>query len=153
MKKTLITMGLGAGVMYLFDPEHGEQRRAQLRGKLAEMLPKTREAVHAKADHLGAATHNLTEKVDAMASEAIATALPAIDTAAEGAVNAAGGAEANGTGTNGAGNNGTGTDSAGASGGKTTNASGESGGTPDGGTTNKGTGKTNGKTDKPTAGE
>jgi hypothetical protein len=29
-------VGLGAGLMYLFDPEHGCQRRAELRGQIAD---------------------------------------------------------------------------------------------------------------------
>jgi hypothetical protein len=35
MKKTLFCMGVGAGLMYLLDPELGEVRRSLLRDRLS----------------------------------------------------------------------------------------------------------------------
>jgi hypothetical protein len=72
MKKTLVLMGLGAGFMYLLDPEQGERRRAQLREQLAGVLPKTSGAIQSKAD-------NLTTKVDSLAAETISTVGPGSD--------------------------------------------------------------------------
>jgi hypothetical protein len=37
MGSMLLMVGVGAGLMYLFDPEKGDQRRAQLRDKVTEL--------------------------------------------------------------------------------------------------------------------
>jgi gas vesicle protein len=66
MKKTLISIGIGAGVMYLMDPEHGEERRTRLCNKLSAMLPKTREALHTKVDAI-------STKADSLAADAVTT--------------------------------------------------------------------------------
>lgn len=71
MKKTLISIGLGAGMMYLLDPEHGEERRTNLVNKLRGVAPKTSEAVQAKAEALGASMHDVTARADEKAADAI----------------------------------------------------------------------------------
>lgn len=74
MKRTLFTLGLGASLMYFFDPQEGPLRRELLREKFESLLPKTNEALHEKADEISAKAHSLTEKADEAAAEAIATA-------------------------------------------------------------------------------
>ena len=92
MKKTLVLMGIGAGIMYLLDPDHGEARRAQLREQLGGMLPKTSDAVHAKADALAAKADDLTARVDDLAAEKISTVGPRVDDpSSNGAPDGAGG--------------------------------------------------------------
>ena len=80
MKRTLFTIGLGASLMYFFDPKEGAARREQLRDKFESLLPQTKEALHEKADAISAKAHALTEKADGAAADAIASAkLPAIE--------------------------------------------------------------------------
>lgn len=74
MKKTLFTLGLGAAAMYLLDPELGEIRRSMLKDKLSGRLPKTTDAVVAKADALVAKVDEVAVKADEAAADAIATA-------------------------------------------------------------------------------
>ena len=76
MKRTLATIGLGAGLMYLLDPEHGEERRAQLREKFQGLLPKTSGAVSEKVEAIGMKAIDLTSRADDKAAEAIATTVP-----------------------------------------------------------------------------
>ena len=76
MKRTLFTIGLGAGLMYLLDPEHGEERRAQLRDKFQGFLPRTSGAVSDKVEAIGMKAIDLTARVDDKAAEAITTTLP-----------------------------------------------------------------------------
>lgn len=92
MKKTLFTIGLGAGLMYLFDPQHGNERRTQLIDKLQGVLPKTAEAVSSKVSALGTKATDLTTRADDMAAEAVTTLPPQLD---------AGDADANDTAANG----------------------------------------------------
>jgi hypothetical protein len=80
MKKALICAGLGAGVMYLLDPEHGSERRAQLRDKVQGLLPRTSDAITDKAQSIGMQAIDLTARADEKAAEVITTAgLPAVD--------------------------------------------------------------------------
>ena len=62
--KTLITLGLGALAMYLFDPQQGPKRRAMLRDKAKELGNRApgaaeetqralRESTPESAQHLG----------------------------------------------------------------------------------------------------
>ena len=74
MKRAIICVGLGAGLMYLFDPQQGSDRRSSLRDLLRGKLPQTSEAVHAKADQLAAKADDLTAKVDEVAADVIAHA-------------------------------------------------------------------------------
>ena len=71
MKKTLLSIGIGAGIMYLLDPELGEVRRSILRDRLRGIAPKTSAAVHDKAEALTATAQGLTAKADERAAEAI----------------------------------------------------------------------------------
>ena len=79
MIKTLISMALGAGSMYLLDRERGSERRWQVMGKLSGTLRKTSEAVHAKADKVEVVAKDLTAKVDEKAAEVIANVGPQVD--------------------------------------------------------------------------
>lgn len=80
MKKVLAFMGLGAGLMYLFDPELGEIRRSMLQDKLSGRLPNTVDAVHAKAEEVHAKVGEIAHKADEAAADVIANAsLPSAD--------------------------------------------------------------------------
>lgn len=84
MKKTLLSIGIGAGLMYLLDPELGEIRRSMLKDKMSGRLPKTTDAVVAKADALVAKVDEVAVKADEAAADAIATAhLPAVGSSDE----------------------------------------------------------------------
>ncbi|HEX8235470.1 MAG TPA: hypothetical protein VF600_05900 [Abditibacteriaceae bacterium] len=79
MKKTLFSIGIGAGLMYLFDPELGEIRRSMLRDRLSGLsgrMPKTSEALHDKAEALAAQADDLTTRVDEAAAEVITNVVP-----------------------------------------------------------------------------
>ena len=71
MKKTLLSIGIGAGIMYLLDPELGPVRRSMLADKLRGVAPRTSDAVAHKAEALSAKAHDLSEQADARAAEAI----------------------------------------------------------------------------------
>ena len=71
MKRSLICMGIGAGLMYLFDPELGEMRRSMLQDKFQGAMPQTQDALASKAADLGAKATELTEKADSAAAETI----------------------------------------------------------------------------------
>lgn len=71
MKKTLLSIGLGAGIMYLWDPEHGEERRANLLATLRGVAPKTTGAVQSKAEALTASVQDVTARADEKAADAI----------------------------------------------------------------------------------
>ena len=45
-------LGVGAALMYLFDPDRGNQRRALIRDKAVKYNRETREAIEAKAKDL-----------------------------------------------------------------------------------------------------
>lgn len=82
MKKTLFSLTIGAGLMYLFDPELGEIRRSMLRDRLAGFsgkMPKTSEAIHEKAEALTAQAESLAERVDEKAAEVIENVGPQSD--------------------------------------------------------------------------
>ena len=79
MKKTLLTMGIGAGLMYLFDPKHGGDRRANLLDKIQGTLPKTAEAVTSKVNALGSKATDLKAHADDIAAEAVATIPPQLE--------------------------------------------------------------------------
>ena len=64
MKKSIFWMGIGAGLMYFFDPELGWVRRGLLMDRLRGRLPRTNEAISSKATEL-------TETVDSVAAETI----------------------------------------------------------------------------------
>lgn len=82
MKKTLFSLGIGAGLMYLFDPELGEIRRSMLRDRLSEWsgrMPKTSEAIHEKAEAITATAEDLATRVDETVAEAIDNVGPQAD--------------------------------------------------------------------------
>jgi gas vesicle protein len=79
MKKALFCAGIGAGAMYLLDPENGEQRRAELRDLLRGRLPKTRDAIHEKTDAIAAKAEQLTAQADEAAADAITNVGPKTD--------------------------------------------------------------------------
>ena len=84
MKKTLLTLGIGAAAMYLFDPELGEIRRSLLKDKLSGRLPKTADAFSAKADELVAKVDKVASKADEAAADAISNAsLPSVSASDE----------------------------------------------------------------------
>ncbi len=83
MKRALFCAGLGAGLMYLFDPQHGSDRRSSLRDLLRGKLPQTSEAVHAKADQLAAKADDLTHKVDEVAADVVANVVVKAEETAE----------------------------------------------------------------------
>jgi hypothetical protein len=45
IKNSLILAGVSAGLMYLFDPDHGNRRRALLRDKITDAINKVRSTV------------------------------------------------------------------------------------------------------------
>ena len=71
MKKTLISIGIGAGLMYLFDPELGEVRRSLLADKFQGILPQTQEALASKVEAVSVKASELTEIADSAAAEKI----------------------------------------------------------------------------------
>jgi len=85
MKKTLISVALGAGAMYLLDPELGEIRRSMLKDKLRGTAPKTADALHDKKEAVATKAHELVAQADDKAAEAI-SAVP-VEHIGEGAAN------------------------------------------------------------------
>lgn len=79
MKKGIVLMSIGAGLMYLFDPEQGEARRSQLRDKFAGVLPQTKEALEAKTEAITTQASTLAEKADSIAAEKISAIGPEAD--------------------------------------------------------------------------
>lgn len=80
MKKSLICMGIGAGLMYLLDPELGPVRRSLLKDRFQELLPQTNDALMSKAGEVVERAGEITERADSMAAEAVqsvSTDLPA----------------------------------------------------------------------------
>jgi len=71
MKRTLISMGIGAALMYLFDPEMGEVRRSMLADKFQGAMPQTQEALASKVEAVSAKASEFTEKADSAAAEKI----------------------------------------------------------------------------------
>lgn len=71
MKKALAFMGIGAGLMYLFDPAHGEERRGQIKEKFAGMMPQTKDALSAKTEAVAAKVDELTTQVDTVAAQKV----------------------------------------------------------------------------------
>ena len=71
MKRSLICMGIGAGLMYLFDPELGEVRRSMLQDKFQGTMPQTNEAIASKAEAVVAKANDLAAAADSAAAETI----------------------------------------------------------------------------------
>jgi hypothetical protein len=45
LETTLLLLGVGAGLMYLFDPQQGTERRAQLRDRVTELQARAEKAM------------------------------------------------------------------------------------------------------------
>lgn len=71
MKRSLIYMGIGAGLMYLFDPDMGEVRRGMLCDRFQELMPQTNEALASKMGEMAEQADDLTETIDSMAAEKV----------------------------------------------------------------------------------
>jgi len=71
MKRSLICMGIGAGLMYLFDPELGPVRRSMLKDKFQGAMPQTNEAIITKAEAVAAKAGELSAVADSVAAEKI----------------------------------------------------------------------------------
>jgi hypothetical protein len=56
-------LGIGAALMYLFDPEGGDRRRALLRDKATKFNRQTREAIEGKAKDISNRTKGLIHDV------------------------------------------------------------------------------------------
>ena len=87
MKRVLISMGIGAGLMYLFDPELGEVRRSMLQDKFQGAMPQTQESLASKVEAVAAKASALTEIADSAAAKKIDSlaidAIGAVDATAE----------------------------------------------------------------------
>lgn len=83
MKKLLFTLGLGAGAMYLLDPELGEVRRSLLMDKLQGKLPKTADALAHKAEIVHAKVEDVAAKVDETVADAMGNTANKTDDALE----------------------------------------------------------------------
>src|SRR5262245_45043622 len=73
MKRQMALLGIGAGLMYLLDPELGSIRRSVLRDKINGLLPKTADAINARAEEIGNKAHDFAAKADDKAADAINT--------------------------------------------------------------------------------
>jgi len=62
MKKFLLSVGLGAGIMWLADPQNGAQRRGRARQRFAPVIDVTQKAAEKVPDHVPHQLHELTEK-------------------------------------------------------------------------------------------
>lgn len=71
MKRSLIYMGIGAGLMYLFDPDMGEVRRGMLCDRFQELMPQTNEALASKMGEMAEQADDLTETIDSLAAEKV----------------------------------------------------------------------------------
>jgi hypothetical protein len=75
MKKAIVCMGIGAGLMYFCDPELGWVRRGLLMDRLKGTLPQTSEAVFAKAGEIAEKADNVTaETIESLGSQALSSA-------------------------------------------------------------------------------
>jgi hypothetical protein len=45
VQTTLLLLGVGAGLMYLFDPQQGTERRAQLRDRMSDLQARAERAM------------------------------------------------------------------------------------------------------------
>jgi hypothetical protein len=71
MKKAIFCMGIGAGLMYFFDPELGWVRRGLLMDRMRGKLPQTTEAISTKADAVVAKAGEVAEQADNVAAQTI----------------------------------------------------------------------------------
>ena len=59
----LAGLGIGAAVMYLFDPQGGNRRRARIRDKTVRLNRQTREALAAKAQDISNRTKGVVHEL------------------------------------------------------------------------------------------
>lgn len=97
MKKTIICMGLGAGLMYLFDPEMGGVRRDMLKDKLQGVMPQTKDALSSQTDAVVAKASTLTGTADSKAAETIHSVGGAISAKVDSLAGTSSGASSGGT--------------------------------------------------------
>lgn len=64
-------MGIGAGLMYLLDPELGPVRRSMLKDRFQELMPQTNDALAHKASEVAERATEITERADAAAADTI----------------------------------------------------------------------------------
>jgi Flp pilus assembly protein TadB len=71
MKAILVILsgvGIGAGLMYLFDPEGGNRRRALIRDKAIKLNRQTRETIEAKTKDLSNRAKGVVHELKSAAS-------------------------------------------------------------------------------------
>jgi gas vesicle protein len=79
MKRTLALLtglGVGAALMYLFDPERGNKRRALIRDKAAKLNRQTTEAIQGR-------TKDLSNRARGMAHELKSAIIPEQESSSE----------------------------------------------------------------------
>jgi len=70
----LAGLGIGAGLMYLFDPQGGNRRRALIRDKATKLNRQTREALEGTAKDLSNRAKGMTHELkSSMSSESEST--------------------------------------------------------------------------------
>jgi hypothetical protein len=71
LQSTLLLLGVGAGLMYLFDPEQGTARRAQLRDRVTELQGRAEQVLDTRNfDELRSRASDLASTAGARLSEA-----------------------------------------------------------------------------------
>jgi Putative phospholipid-binding domain. len=66
---TLVALGIGAVLMYLFDPDSGRCRRARLRDKLTSTVNKMRKSIRATSKDLGNRASGVVAEVESSLSQ------------------------------------------------------------------------------------
>ncbi len=65
----LFGMAVGAGLMYLFDPDSGRRRRALMQDKLHSLANDAQELAQAKARHLSNKAYGMMAEARSMVSD------------------------------------------------------------------------------------
>ena len=68
MKRTLVTAALGAGAMYLLDPQHGRTRRAKLQDQLGALFRQGAREASRKSEYVGGRMEGLRHAVSEVGS-------------------------------------------------------------------------------------
>ena len=85
MKKALFLMGLGAGAMYLFDPELGTRRREQLRDTMLGLIVRADNTISDTAFDLSDKAHDLAAQASSKVQDVASTVEEKTDTVKEAA--------------------------------------------------------------------